>query len=222
MNATRGFIYVLLLLFSSCGKDEKDTSKESAMPEVQQEEIIGEYRAVLQTINPNILRNKSFGTATIHIDKDNIQVKLNLIKTPGGVRHMQSIHSIGGCPDQLRDKNNDSFVDVIEGMTDYGNILIPLDGDISTYDLGQTYSPSSDSSGHYVYKEQAALISVLTDLKLRMKENLNLTNRSFVVMGVNSNYHLPDTVATIQDLPSEATIPIACGKIIKILNEGQD
>lgn len=223
----------IIFTMASCGK--KDSSSSSRPEQYENvQPMTGNFRSVLKTINPVIPKNNSFGTAVINIVDDKIDIKLNLINSPANVRHIQSIHAIGRCPLAASDKNNDSIIDVQEGMSEYGQILIPLDSDLSSHESGFDYSPSSNSAGAYSYQEDASLASMLADLyapdanpsdyliKLRPKDKFNLENKTFVVMGISANIALPTTVASIHELPAEATIPIACGTIVKIPNEAQD
>lgn len=56
-------------------------------------------------------------------------------------------------------------------------------------------------------------------IKLNLGKNLNLDQRTIVILGVPAGLLLPDSVATIHDYSNEATLPIACGVIVKMANE---
>ncbi|MBA2405576.1 MAG: hypothetical protein H0V66_12440 [Bdellovibrionales bacterium] len=222
---------LILLILVSCGKKNSNNSSKPDGSNHEPQTASGNYRAILQAINPELDQNKSFGTATIHVVDDSITIKLNLINAPSGIKHIQSIHQVGRCPNQSRDKNNDKVVDVLEGMVDFGKILVPLDGDLATQDAGLDYAPSTNGSGAYSYHEDEVLSSLVADLytvdanpsdyimKLKSDQKLDLAHASFVVLGVSNSTDVPATAATIHGLPAEATIPIACGAIVKIATE---
>lgn len=155
-----------------------------------------------------------------------------MIGTPASITHVQHIHSLSACPTMARDVNADGFLDVVEGVPDYGPILIPLDGDLNSQAGGTATNPMANRSGVYSYSETASLARMLADLqapdvdttdvviKLQPGEDLNLAGKHFVVHGVPASTNLPDSVASIHGLPGEATLPIACGTITRVTDGG--
>jgi len=126
------------------------------------------------------------------------------------------------------DANGDGFLDVVEGVPTYGPILIPLDGDLSSQDAGGSDFPSGAS---YNYEQETSYAAMLGDLKLpdpntedavtklNASDLLQLEGRHVVIHGVMESADLPDTVATIADLPNHVTLPIACGVIQRVSEE---
>jgi hypothetical protein len=110
----------------------------------------------------------------------------------------------------------------------YGPILVNLDSDLASFDAGSTRFPKASSTGAYSYNEKTSFNSFLTDLqlpdqnpddaivKLGAGEALNLASRHVVVHGVPMSANLPTTVASLGDIPSHITLPVACGTIARM------
>lgn len=221
-----------LFTLCSCGKNEyKFSTANSPEEETSSNALPGEYRAVLQTINAKEASTNAFGTARVKINNETLVVEVNLQNSPSRVVHIQSIHAGSTCPSQISDTNGDRYVDIMEGMKHFGKILIPLDADLKTQADGENDFPISDGSGYYTYSSTTPLSPLISDLhtadgnlqdyiiKLHKSEPLNLGQRTIVILGVSSRTQLPDSVATIHDQTNEATLPIACGALVKIPNE---
>jgi hypothetical protein len=128
---------------------------------------------------------------------------------PDGI-HAQHIHAADRCPPSSADVNGDGIVDVIEGVPFYGPILVPLDGDISngTSEI-PTFPFAMGDRG--VYNYQAS--TTLSVLEAALNEPLNLAARHVVIHGVDLATPLPETVQSLGGLPSQITLPVACGEI---------
>lgn len=226
-------IFVLISLSVSCGKNNQHSGSRLPPLESQKhnEESPGRYHSVLKVINSDFKDNQAYGTAIINIENNKMEVNLNLVHIPSATKHIQSIHASGKCPELTHDKNQDNFVDVVEGLDIFGKILIPLDGDINGQISGENYFPTTNKSGSYSYTEDADLDQLMSDLKtldenpsdhvvkLSAYENINLTERTLVISVIGDSRELPTTVASIEDLSSEAYIPVACGTIVQIKDE---
>jgi hypothetical protein len=167
------------------------------------------------------------GTARIEINGDQVTVQVDGQNVAPSAVHVQHVHAGTSCPDQSADTNNDGFVDVIEGVPAYGPILVPLDGDLNSQSAGGEGFPMANEQGTFSYSQTASLETMLADLraedpnpedpivKLGPNEDLNLGGRHIVIHGVSADTALPDTVATIADIPAAATLPIACGELVQ-------
>jgi hypothetical protein len=165
------------------------------------------------------------GSAMIFVHGDTIRVLVhgrNLSVGP----HAMHIHTGTTCPTAAADVNHDGFVDVIEGLPAYGPILVPLDSDLSTQAAG-TF-PSANAAGNLNYHASTSLSAMLADLhapdpntsdavvKLAPGEDLNLAMRHIVIHGVAASTALPSTVASLGTAPATATLPVACGPIVRV------
>lgn len=222
-----------MLTLVACGNKESSNKNQlqSKSEQARQGEH-GKYRAVLTTLNSSVSGDPS-GHAEIWVEGDEIkvQVEMNNLR-PRAEGHPQHIHTATECPTMAADVNNDGFVDVIEGVPTYGPILVPLDGDISAQAAQREDYPIPTSVGKagfgYLYQETASLSRLLADLrapdenpddavvKLENGEELDLDGRHIVIHGVPDSVNLPDSVATLGTEPREETLPIACGKIVRV------
>ena len=222
---------VLLVLLISCGKKNSRSGQND--PGAGPSELVtdGDYRSVLKTMNTTLKGHDAFGTAILKVSDGKFSIKLNLAHVPAGIKHIQSIHTEGKCPTITSDENGDSFIDIVEGMTAFGKVLIPLDGDLSAQLPGLNYFPKGNSSSAYSYAQETDLSALFSDLsspdedaadsmaKLRPGEALNFERRTLVISGISANGELPASVRTIGDFSGEAYIPVACGEIVRIKKE---
>lgn len=127
--------------------------------------------------------------------------------------HAQHIHASDQCPSMSADVNGDRILDVIEGVPFYGPILVPLDGDISnTTSEIPTFPIAMGIRGTYRYEESTSLAT----LEQALGEALDLPRRHVVVHGVDLDTPLPPSVQSIDGLPPQITLPIACGEIREV------
>jgi hypothetical protein len=216
------------LALVACGKDSgKSSSNRQFREEVQKEE--GIYRAVLSPIHTQNAEAIA-GTVEIEIAGEEVIVKAKASNTPAGVKHFQNIMTGTECPNSSSDENQDGFVDAVEASQVSGKILIPLDSDLSHQMDGMDFGPIANSAGNYVYRRSTTLSQLLGDLnaedpdktdvlvKLNGKA-LNLSGRVILIHGVSSESALPESVAIVGDLSREQSLPIACGKIIRVNDE---
>lgn len=216
-----------LSMAAGCGK-KSDSSPTQASIEKQQQEEMGHYRAVLSPLNESVSSHGASGTAVINLKEEIFDVKLNIINAPSAPKHLQAVHTLGDCPTKENDANQDGLIDIVEGSQHFGQILIPLDADLSSQQAGIAYGPAASA---YSYSEATSWTQLLSDLKnpdenpddfiqkLRSNDPLNLEDRSFVVLGVSSGTALPETVASVNQLPSQLTLPVACGRIVRVRPE---
>jgi hypothetical protein len=131
---------------------------------------------------------------------------------PDGL-HPQHIHAADRCPPASADANDDGIVDVIEGLPFYGEILVPLDGDISnTTSEIPTFPFARDDRGIYHYVASAKLAT----LEDAIGAKLDLPVRHVVVHGMDLNTPLPPSVQSLPGIPAQLTIPVACGEIRRV------
>lgn len=210
----------------SCGSDDDDDDDNAAVPQLQEEQ--GTFRATLSPLNTDVAGNVS-GTAEFILDGDSFKATVNVNGAPMAL-HAQHIHAGSACP-TMEAAGDDGFLDVVEGVPTYGPILVPLDGDLSSQDAGGSEFPSGSS---YEYEEETSYAAMLADLKLPdpnsedavtklgASELLNIEGRHVIIHGVMESADLPDSVATIADLPNYVTLPIACGKIERVSEETEN
>jgi len=152
------------------------------------------------------------GNATITLQGDVVTVRIEMNGVTAADIHPQHIHAGPRCPGPSADVNGDSFLDVIEGLPDYGPILVNLDSDLSSNPAG-TF-PMAGGSGvneasSYAYSATGSRTHIQDEIQTALK----LGTRHVVIHGIDLSSGLPDSVATLGTLPSELTLPVACGEL---------
>lgn len=224
----------LLFTLASCGSDS-DSGNDAGTATTEEQQTAteqGTYRAVLAPLNTAVAGTTS-GTVEIIINEDTFKASSNIVGSPAGVKHLQNVMLASSCPDiASADVNADSFIDVTEILPSTGPLLVPLDSDLSAQLDGMDFGPISNGSGSYTYRRSTTFMDLMADIqaadpdpndvlvKLSGAESLNLENRVVVIHGVDSSENLPDSVASIGTLSAQHTLPIACGRLVRITQEG--
>lgn len=178
-----------------------------------------EFRLVTLTrYNQNVQTAEVNGEGSFEIEEDeDFQVEFEINGVFPEIRHAQFVQALGTCPTQeAADLNGDGFVDFQEGLEAFGDLLIPLDSDLTDGDV-DTF-PFADENGSYEYEEDVWFTDLLdaigfNDDEDEGEEELDLENRTVVLYGVNPDLDFPDTVGTNNDDPVSETLPIACFEI---------
>lgn len=215
-------LLAVLNLFAACGSgdDDDDSAQNEQTPEEQTDQ--GSYQAQLAPLNVSVGGSPT-GTATIVISGDEVEADVNLRNAHSTV-HAQFVDTATRCPNAQDDVNSDGFVDYQEAKVASGQILIPLDNELSSQAAGGSF-PSGSS---YSYDEETSLTQMLADLtapdttptdditKLPAGSQLNLAGRVVVIHGVRSSTSLPATVAGAGSIPAQRVLPIACGVLVRV------
>lgn len=220
-----------IFTLASCGSDKSSSSGGSSTSrQEQKQDDQGIYRAVLKPLNTNVAPGTT-GAVEIKIQGDDVIVESNVTGAPAGVKHLQNLTLLTACPDESNDVNNDLHIDIVEAAASAGPILIPLDSNLSTQLDGLSFGPIANGSGSYVYRRSTSLTELLSDLrapdpdsldafvKLPEGSDLNLAGKVVIIHGVSASSELPASIATIGELSAAQSLPIACGKLVRITPE---
>ncbi|WP_408095861.1 hypothetical protein ACJVC5_12530 [Peredibacter sp. HCB2-198] len=210
-----------LALVSSCGKSNSDAG--IPLDSVGIRSIAatsGFFMANLTTLNPEI-NGTVPGTAVIIREGEKFQVFVKASPGGAGVWHQQNVHVGSRCPTKADDKNGDGIIDIEEGQKVWGNVLIPLDAELSSQDAGKGRYPIGDEAGNYFYERFTNYDAFYRDLISEDRNTndhvsklvgpLNLNNLVIVVLGANKDVTIPGTVAARSPHSAEQSFPIACG-----------
>ena len=190
-----------------------EASSEAAVADVHGPDV--RYEAVLKPLNARANKRGVTGKAEITVDDGLITFAVDARNVAPGITHLQHVHAADACPTMKDDANGDGFLDLIEGVPVYGGIFINLDSDLSTQPAGAF--PIATDRGLLTYEEDVAASDLVAGLKaagvLADGELVNLEGRHIVVHGVAADTELPATVGTLPNVPSQVTLPVACGEI---------
>lgn len=180
---------------------------------------IGEWTARLKPLNPEWGYRAVNGTARITSTGEGgmFTVEIDARGLQPGMAHAQHIHgftdgSDGVCPKPAADVNGDKVVDVIEGLPDYGGVLLTLDGDLTngaTHDLASLPNPDN-AQGRIQYEASAPYEAVNAALTL----SIPLENRHIVLHGVAGP--VPGTAQGLGPFTAAQVLPVACGVIERV------
>jgi hypothetical protein len=227
-NASNFLLCATLLSAVACGNNNDSKS----VP-VSQNLLLsqaGHYQATLSPINAHLAGDVA-GSALVKVKGDSLTVEVKVNGSPAQISHGQSIHIADSCPTLSSDINKDGVIDGVEGQKSYGPVIIPLDSDLRTQIEKDIRFPTSDFSGNYYYRQQASISEMMKDLTekdfdttdnlIKIKSSLGLAGRQVVIYGVASDVAIPESVNAINGQTKSASLPIACGTLIKIaVDEG--
>lgn len=212
---------ILFLLLVSCGKNNSKTAVVAQMQEAPQDGIF-----VVTTTSLNSSTHRSSGLVKMTLEGDNFQGKVRLESGEDGI-HMQHILMGSRCPTLADDLNRDGLIDVEETLKASGEILIPLDDDLSRQNPGKDLYPMNE----YLYIQNASFSLLLSDLqavdeiindkfvKLASGSRFELSGRPVVIFGIAAGFTLPGTVKSFGLWSKQESLPIACGVLQRISAE---
>lgn len=156
------------------------------------------------------------------IDENKIHISIDIKNAPPGIEHWQHCYGftddgIATCASESEDVNGDGFIDVVETESVSGTTMVPFNKFPAEMDIPTDSYPVADNIGSYHYEIEVSL----DDLESAFANafggsELNLDSRVIYIHGVPSDTNLPETVASLGDIPAHVTLPIACGKIEKV------
>lgn len=209
----------LLLLLVACGGSSSDSNDSSGASLVELEQAMkeGEYVAFLRTVNSSLNGYIPYGRAEFSLKEDELKV-VTYLDDDQRVMHMQRIHSGRRCPTLEDDLNGDGLIDIVEAEKALGEVILPLDNDLSSRAAGEGKYPIGSA---FTYIRSAKWSSILEDLKKSYKEgymvlqgeHLNLENKVVLIHGTSATTLVPTTLETKDDLEPHISVPIACGII---------
>lgn len=179
----------------------------------------GAWVAEFEELNPQLTDSEVAGRALVAIRDNRLHVSLLASGLPEGM-HVVQIHgftdnAVAGCPAADADTNGDGIVDAREAEATSGTALIPLHFELAKVDVpvSDTY-PVASAGGILTYSAVTSadrLASALADNFYVV--HWNLGDRVIFIYGVAEGTELPDTVASLQGLPAEMSVPVACARL---------
>lgn len=197
-------VFFVLIVFVGCGKNQslRDSKKHV---EVSQNMLDGNYRAILRPINFYVNGFFAYGNAELNLKKNTLTV-VTYLDDDAPVTHLQSIHKGKRCPSLSDDINQDGVIDIKEAYAVTGEVLVPLDGDLSSHEEGSGVYPKGSS---FTYKRNV----YFSDLMREIGRNISLESRVVMIHGTAVKSFIPLTAQTMLNIPVHLSIPIVCGII---------
>ena len=219
MKAIYSLLMVSLFAFG-CTNPNKSSNQEAQIQE--NTDSIEVYEAQIQPLNSNVTNLQTSGKARFVIDEDKMHVTIDIKNAPPGIEHWQHFHGfpneeVAICATKAEDANEDGVIDVVETEMVSGTTMVPFNKFPAEMNIPTDTYPVADDNGSYYYEIEIPL----DDLNSAFAEafggsGLKLDSRVIYIHGVPSDTNLPETVASIGDIPAHVTLPIACGKIERV------
>ncbi|HTN68061.1 MAG TPA: hypothetical protein VLZ33_01205, partial [Dysgonamonadaceae bacterium] len=203
------YLLIMLGLFAfSCSNPSKNSNQEAQ----SQENNVEIYEAQIQPLNSNITNLQTSGKARFVIDEDKMHVTIDINNAPPGIEHWQHFHGfpnegiaqgIAICATEVDDANEDGIIDVVETETVSGTTMVPFNKFPAEMEIPTDTYPVADDNGSYHYEIEIPL----NDLESAFADafggsGLKLDSRVLYIHGVPADTDLPETVASIGDIPA--------------------
>lgn len=202
-----------LLFMNGCGKQKFPDYDEDS--DLQEEQAPGYYSGVYSSLN-----TRYAGTINAHsilwLKGQQFYARVVMMKGAPSVVYQQYIHKGSVCPSMKNDFNHDGILSADEAAVVAGPMLIPLDRNLKTQQLGLEWFPRTDGSGIYYYSRSGDISEMMKDLrkpdtapdrgmaKLKRGENIDLERRTIILYRSSSETFLPVGCAELsEDLEPE-------------------
>ncbi len=171
------------------------------------------YEAIITPLNPKAGNRAVKGRGKIRVEGDMATFMIQARGLDKGALHLQHVHGTDTCPTMADDANNDGYVDLLEGVPKYGPIFISLDANLTDEAQNLDTFPTAPN-GEIDYRQSVPVADLLA-YDAVAGGPLDLEGRHFVIHGVDASTELPETVGTLEGVPAQVTLPVACGEIRK-------
>lgn len=179
------------------------------------EEFTGEIRAV----NEGITDGRPTGSVTVTVDGDDFIVTIAAAGFPEGM-HLAHLHGFPGanpaeasCATPEADANGDGIVDLVETRDVSGVTMIPITDDPASLEIDADTYPTADETGR-MYQLTTARLAALTEAVQASFDGPPAPGTRVVYFhGVPEGTELLDTVQSLEGVPAQVTVPIACAEL---------
>lgn len=177
------------------------------------------YIARLQPLNAKVAGSATSGTARFTLRGDALTIEVDVRNAPPHIEHLQHLHGFvdgkdATCATTQADTNHDGVVDVVETEPMSGTTMVPLTANPVDMKIAVDTYPKADAEGAYHYTKTVSLSALDKAFAEKFDgQPLDLDKRVVYIHTVSPDTQLPPTVATLDHIPAQVTLPIACGKI---------
>jgi hypothetical protein len=221
MGSVRNVVvaFVAVTAVTACSSSKPQASGDSAAG-TRPEAVT--YVAELSPLNSSTTGLQTSGEARIVIDGDSLTITTDVKGVAPDMMHLQHFHGFPDnrnsvCPTAAADTNHDDVIDIHETEPSVGTTMVPFTTDpVSMQIVANTY-PTAGADGSYHYSKTVSLSALESAFQKTFNDNdLDIASRVVMVHGVPETTRLKATVSSLGDIPAQVTIPIACGKLVKV------
>jgi hypothetical protein len=184
------------------------------------------YKADITPLNEDISGSRPEATVILELRGENLIITVEGKNMPPDMMHLIHIHGYrqnmdAECADLTQDANKDGIVDLIETEAVSGITLIPFHDDPANLEIDSESYPRADADGTIKYRKEISINDLEQALENKYAiAELNLAGRVIYIHGVDQSTQLPESVRSLPDVPAVVTLPIACGKIVPVQDDG--
>lgn len=200
----------------------------SALPALAQMSVANpgpaNFAATLTPMNTGVTHLKTSGEARFVINGDVLTITIDVSGAPPRIEHWQHFHGFkdgrdAKCPTEAADTNKDGFIDLTETGSTAGTTMVPFNKDPAAMAIPTATYPRASTQGNFHYREMVSLrdLSVAFS-KVFRGQGIDLERRVVFIHGVVPSNKLPASVASLGPIPAYVTLPIACGKIKRVVH----
>ena len=149
---------------------------------------------------------------------DSLTITVQVRGAPPDVIHWQHFHGFkdgrpASCATPTSDTNHDGLIDLIETEPVSGTTMVPFIDDPVSMDVAEGKYSKASAGGTYHYRATVSLAALDAAFgKAFAGAKLDLDRRVVLIHSVGA-ITLPSSVASLGTIPSQVTLPIACGTI---------
>lgn len=183
------------------------------------------YAATLKPLNAAASGAEATGDVTFTISGDQLTIHVTAKGVSPDTEHWQHFHGFAEgdkeatCPTAAEDANSDGIIDLIETEPVAGATMVPLNDDPVRMDIPTDTYPTAGPDGTYTYEKTVSLKAMQDAFAAQFPgQSLDLDRRVVFLHGVAASTALPETVASLGDIPAHVTLPIACGELELVEN----
>ena len=190
---------------------------------VQAENADVTYKAELSSLNSKTTGSRAKGEAIFTISGDQLTIHVSAKGVSPNMEHLQHLHGFAKgdrkskCPTARNDTKGDGIIDIVETEPVAGTTMVPFHDDPVDMEMVKDTYPSAGTDGSYSYEKTVSLKALRAAFAAKFSgQQLDLGRRVVFLHGVPASTKLPATVASLDDIPAQVTLPIACGEIKKV------
>lgn len=197
-----------LIISTGCGKQHFPDYTDH--PDRQEEQAPGYYTGRFSTLNSRYSGPLNAHTI-VWLKGQQFYARIVMMRGVRASIYQQYIHKGGTCPTSRNDINGDGILSLSEVELSTGPMLIPLDRNLKTQQLGLEWFPRADKEGIYYYSRSGDIGEMMKDLrqrdtapdrglaKLERGEDLDIGRRTIILYRSSSESFLPVGCAELRE-----------------------
>lgn len=180
------------------------------------------YRAHLTALNATKIGSRAEGDATFRVIGDRLEIRIRMHGVPANIEHWEHFHGFpdgkpASCVTDAMDANKDGYIDLIETERLSGTTMVPFNHKPEEMVIPTHTYPHASAKGSFEYRKTVPLAQLSATFgRTYPGGRIDLDKRVIYIHGVPVASALPGSIRSLGPVPSHVTLPIACGKIVRV------